>query len=78
MTRVAGPPFSENHLGESIAAGDGAAVELAAEPPHDDRLATTMLCGKCGPGKVSGSHGHRFIEEPEDRLRVTISRPRAL
>jgi hypothetical protein len=79
VSSVAGVPYAQDYDEIGLAGGDKALVTLVAEPPHDDRLTLDMRCGGCkGSTILEGSHYHRFLEGPADKLRIEISAPKPL
>jgi hypothetical protein len=81
VSSVTGPVYSQDYDEHSTQGGDGARVIGYYDfPSHrDDSLQTLFGCSQCkGSSTGLGVHGHRFLVEPEDKLRVSISAPRQL
>jgi hypothetical protein len=79
VTSVSGVPYAIDYDGKTLGGGDKAKIDLIAEPPSDDRLILDMRCGACkGSQILEGSHYHRYLEEPSDKLNVRISAPKQL
>jgi hypothetical protein len=82
VSSVTGPKYSEDGYGNSTQGGDGARILATYDfPSHrDDFLQTLFGCSRCkgGSSSLKGLHLHRFLAEPEDKLRVSIGAPRQL
>ena len=82
VTSVARPVYSQHPNGHSTEVGDrGGFAGTFDFPLHrDDVLETSFGCNACtsDPFGDLGFHYHRYIVDSDNKLRVTISRPKHL
>jgi hypothetical protein len=82
VSSVAGPAYSQDLYGHSTQGGDGARILATYDFPlhRDDSLQTLFGCSQCkgGSSSLKGVHGHRFVVEPQNALRVSIGAPKEL